>query len=66
MAGLKRQGIAVHTDVSVAGVKPGKASVAFSYGEDSAEADYLVIATGRGADNDPHGATALFRFHVQG
>src|SRR5256885_4422135 len=48
--GLKRQGIAVHTDVTVAGVKPGKASVAFSYGEDSAEADYMVIATGRGAD----------------
>jgi dihydrolipoamide dehydrogenase len=48
--GLKRQGIAVHTGTAVSGVKAGKASVAFSYGSDSAEVDYLVIAAGRGAD----------------
>jgi dihydrolipoamide dehydrogenase len=48
--GLKRQGIAVHTGTAVSDVKAGKASVAFSYGSDSAEVDYLVIAAGRGAD----------------
>jgi dihydrolipoamide dehydrogenase len=48
--GLKRQGIAVHTGALVADVKATEASVAFSFGETSAEVDYLVIAAGRGAD----------------
>jgi len=50
--GLKQQGIAVHTGTPVAEVKSGEASVSFSYGEETAEVDYLVIAAGRGADID--------------
>ena len=48
--GLKRQGIQVHTGTPVADVKGGESSVSFSYGDSSAEADYLVICAGRGAD----------------
>jgi dihydrolipoamide dehydrogenase len=57
--GFKRQGIAVHTATPVADVKTGKASVSFSHSSPEAdgpagaagtEVDYLVIATGRGAD----------------
>ena len=48
--GLKRQGIAVQTGTAVEGVEPGERSVSFSYGGERAEVDYLVIATGRGAD----------------
>jgi dihydrolipoamide dehydrogenase len=48
--GLKRQGIGVHTGTPVADVSSGETSVSFAYGSESAEADYLVIAAGRGAD----------------
>jgi dihydrolipoamide dehydrogenase len=48
--GLKRQGVAVHTGTAVADVSAGAAEVTFSYGEQSASVDYLVIAAGRGAD----------------
>jgi dihydrolipoamide dehydrogenase len=48
--GLKRQGIGVFTGTPVGDVEFGEAGVRFSYGSDSAEADYLVIAAGRGAD----------------
>jgi dihydrolipoamide dehydrogenase len=50
--GLKRQGISVNTGARVTDVVAGETSVSFSYGEQSAEVDYLVIATGRGADVD--------------
>jgi dihydrolipoamide dehydrogenase len=50
--GLKRQGIGVHTGTPVADVRAGESSVTFSYGAESAEVDYLVIAAGRGADVD--------------
>src|ERR1700722_4378981 len=50
--GLKRQGISVHTGTPVADVKTGESSVAFSYGEETTEVDYLVICAGRGADID--------------
>jgi dihydrolipoamide dehydrogenase len=50
--GLKRQGISVNTGTRVTDVVAGETSVSFSYGEQSAEVDYLVIATGRGADVD--------------
>ncbi len=53
--GLKRQGIAVHTGTPVADVVSGADSVSFSYGGESAEVDYLVIAAGRGADIDALG-----------
>jgi len=48
--GLKKQGIAVHTATLVTDVKPGDASVAFTHGEQTGEADHLVIAAGRGPD----------------
>jgi dihydrolipoamide dehydrogenase len=48
--GLKRQGISVSTGTAAADVVPGKKSVSFSHGGQSAEVDYLVIAAGRGAD----------------
>src|SRR6202451_1065353 len=48
--GFKRQGIQVHTSTPVADVKAGESSVSFSYGGETAEVDYLVIAAGRGAD----------------
>jgi dihydrolipoamide dehydrogenase len=48
--GLKRQGIGVHTSTHVADVSAGEASVTFSYGSESGEVDYMVIAAGRGAD----------------
>jgi dihydrolipoamide dehydrogenase len=48
--GLKRQGISVHTGTPVADVKGSETSVSFSYGEETAEVDYLVICAGRGAD----------------
>jgi dihydrolipoamide dehydrogenase len=48
--GFKRQGIQVHTATVVADVKASGAGVSFSYGSEQAEADFLVIAAGRGAD----------------
>jgi dihydrolipoamide dehydrogenase len=48
--GLKRQGIQVHTGTPVQNVKAADGSVSFSYGGETAEVDYLVIAAGRGAD----------------
>jgi dihydrolipoamide dehydrogenase len=48
--GLKRQGIDIHTGTAVTAVSSSELAVAFTYGEKQGEADYLVIATGRGAD----------------
>ncbi|MFI4985416.1 MAG: dihydrolipoyl dehydrogenase [Solirubrobacterales bacterium] len=48
--GFKRQRIQVHTATPVADVKASGDSVGFSHGSERAEADYLVIAAGRGAD----------------
>jgi dihydrolipoamide dehydrogenase len=50
--GLKRQGIQIHTGTPVKDVQGTDKSVTFSYGEETAEVDYLVIAAGRGADID--------------
>jgi dihydrolipoamide dehydrogenase len=50
--GLKRQGIQVHTGTPVQDVKGTDGSVSFSYGDQTAEVDYLVICAGRGADID--------------
>ncbi len=50
--GLKRQGIDIHTSAAVSDVEAGKTGVSFSYGSESAEVDYMVIAAGRGADVD--------------
>jgi dihydrolipoamide dehydrogenase len=51
--GLKRDGVGVHTSAPVTDVTAGAASVSFTYNPapgEKAEVDYLVIATGRGAD----------------
>jgi dihydrolipoyl dehydrogenase len=50
--GLKRQGIKIHTGAPVRDVEGTDGGVSFSYGEESAEVDHLVIAAGRGADID--------------
>ena len=50
--GLKRQGISLNTGTPVADLVPGEDSVSFRYGEETAEVDYVVIASGRGADVD--------------
>jgi dihydrolipoamide dehydrogenase len=48
--GLKRQGIEVHTDSFVTNVVAGELVCTFLHGDTPAEVDYLVVATGRGAD----------------
>jgi dihydrolipoamide dehydrogenase len=48
--GFKRQGIDVVTGTPVENVEAGESSVSFTYGEQSAEVDWLVIAAGRGPD----------------
>jgi dihydrolipoamide dehydrogenase len=50
--GFKKQGIEVHTGTLVKDVSTGDQSVTFSYGDESGEADYVVIAAGRGPDID--------------
>lgn len=47
---FKKQNITVSTGTKVENVEPGADSVKFTYGESSAEVDYLVIAGGRGPD----------------
>jgi dihydrolipoamide dehydrogenase len=56
--GLSKQGIAIHTKVLVEDVQGGEQSVTFSYGGESAEAEYLVIAAGRGPDVEGLGLEA--------
>ncbi len=48
--GFKKQDIEVHTSTLVTDVKTGDKSVTFTHGEQSGEADYVVIAAGRGPD----------------
>jgi dihydrolipoamide dehydrogenase len=55
--GLKRQGIQIHTGTPVRDVQGSDSGVSFSYGEESTEVDYLVIAAGRGADIEELGLT---------
>jgi dihydrolipoamide dehydrogenase len=56
--GFKKQGIDVHTGTLVTDVKSGEKSVTFSYGDASGEADYVVIAAGRGPDIEGLGLEA--------
>jgi dihydrolipoamide dehydrogenase len=53
--GLKRQGIEIFTTTPVEGVASNESSVTFTYGSESAEVDFLVIAAGRGPDVDALG-----------
>jgi dihydrolipoamide dehydrogenase len=47
---FKKQGIEIATGAPVENVEVGKSSVKFSYGDGSAEVDYLCIAGGRAPD----------------
>jgi dihydrolipoamide dehydrogenase len=48
--GFKKQGIEVHTKTFVENVETGKDTVTFTYGDEKGEAEWLVIAAGRGPD----------------
>ncbi len=48
--GLKRQGITVHTKTFVNDIAPQKNGVGFSFGDESLEVQWLVIAAGRAPD----------------
>jgi dihydrolipoamide dehydrogenase len=48
--GFKKQGITVVTGTPVENVEAGESGVRFTYGDESAEVDWLVIAAGRGPD----------------
>lgn len=48
--GLKRQGMTIATGTPIEGVEASESSVRFTYGKESAEVDWLVIAAGRGPD----------------
>jgi dihydrolipoamide dehydrogenase len=58
LRGLKKQGMTIHTSTFVTDVESGENSVAFSYGEERGEADWLVIAAGRGPDIEGLGLQA--------
>jgi dihydrolipoamide dehydrogenase len=47
---FKRQGIEISTGTPVQDVEAGEGSVKFSYGDNTAEVDYLMIAGGRAPD----------------
>jgi dihydrolipoamide dehydrogenase len=53
--GLKKQGMQISTKTFVENVQSGDASVTFSYGGEQGEAEWLVIAAGRGPDVDALG-----------
>lgn len=48
--GLKKQGMTIHVDTLVTGIESGELDVRYSHGESSVQADWLVIAAGRGPD----------------
>src|SRR4051794_34654675 len=52
---LKRQGLKLHTKTFVENVEPGDASVKFSFGDETGEVEWLIIAAGRGPDVDALG-----------
>jgi dihydrolipoamide dehydrogenase len=56
--GLKKQGIQVFTSTLVGDVKDAASAVSFTYGSESTEVDYLVIAAGRGPDVEALNLTA--------
>ena len=48
--GLKRQGITIHTNTFVENIESTESICRYTHGDTQAEADWLVIATGRGPD----------------
>jgi dihydrolipoamide dehydrogenase len=55
---FKRQGIDVHSGVFVTDIVSGENSVTFKYGETPGEAEWVVIAAGRGPDIEALGLEA--------
>jgi dihydrolipoamide dehydrogenase len=55
---LSKQNIEIHTGTLVENVQTGDSSVSFSYGDKQGEADWLVIAAGRGPDIEALGLDA--------
>jgi dihydrolipoamide dehydrogenase len=53
--GLKKQGMTVHTGMLVENVETTDTSVKFTFGDQSGEVEWLVIAAGRGPDIDALG-----------
>ena len=49
---FEKQGIEISTGAPVENVEAGESSVKFTYGDNSAEVDYLCIAGGRGPDTE--------------
>lgn len=49
---FKKQNITISTGAPVENVEAGKSSVKFTYGDQSAEVDYLLIAGGRAPDTE--------------
>lgn len=49
---FEKQGIEISTGTPVENVEAGDSSVKFTYGDNSAEVDYLCIAGGRGPDTE--------------
>jgi dihydrolipoamide dehydrogenase len=56
--GFKKHGIEVHTSTFVTDVTSTDDKVSFTYGDEKAEADWLVIAAGRGPDIEGLGLDA--------
>jgi dihydrolipoyl dehydrogenase len=48
--GLKRQGITIHTNTFVENIESTESICRYTHGDNQAEAEWLVIATGRGPD----------------
>lgn len=53
--GLKKQGMKIHTRTFVENVETGDSSVRFTFNGEPGEAEWLVIAAGRGPDADALG-----------
>ncbi len=56
--GLAKQNIQVHTGTLVENVQAGDDAVSFTFGDQSADVEYLVIAAGRGPDVEALGLDA--------
>jgi dihydrolipoamide dehydrogenase len=56
--GLKRQGMTIHTGTLVTDITSSDNGVTFTYGDQTAEAEWLVIAAGRGPDVEALGLEA--------
>jgi dihydrolipoamide dehydrogenase len=54
--GLKRQGITIHTNTFVENIESTESVCRYTHGDTQAEADWLVIATGRGPDIEALGS----------